>query len=249
MRLCSRAHLEAAPGELPALTLADLASEGADLVALTGGPQGALDSLITEGRAEAAEARLKALAALFPERLYVEIQRHGTAAERAAEGPLLDLAYRLGLPLVATNEPFFATRADFEAHDALLVHRGGTRREPGRAPPPDARALFQDARGNARAFRRSAGSAGEQRRDRAALRLSPGDAQPDHAAFSARGAEAGREQLDARRPRSCAGRRATGSKRASPPRAQRPRSIAPTMTRGSTSSSASSRRCVSRATF
>ena len=41
-------------------------------------------------------------------------------AERAAEGALIDLAYARGLPLVATNEPFFATREDYEAHDALL---------------------------------------------------------------------------------------------------------------------------------
>ncbi len=126
MRLCSRAHLDAAPGEPPALTLADLESDGADLIVLTGGPSGVLDPLIAGGRAEAAEARLKALAGLFPGRLYVEIQRHGLAAEQAAEAPLLDLAYRLSLPLVATNEPFFATRADFEAHDALLCIAEGS---------------------------------------------------------------------------------------------------------------------------
>jgi DNA polymerase-3 subunit alpha len=33
---------------------------------------------------------------------------------------LIDLAYARGVPLVATNEPFFATREDYEAHDALL---------------------------------------------------------------------------------------------------------------------------------
>ncbi len=126
MRLCSRAHLAAHPGEPPALTLADLAADGEDILALTGGPQGALDPLVAEGRAVAAEARLKALRALFPDRLYVEIQRHGLAAERAAEAPLLDMAYRLGLPLVATNEPFFAARAEFEAHDALLCIAEGS---------------------------------------------------------------------------------------------------------------------------
>ena len=42
------------------------------------------------------------------------------AAERVAEPALIDLAYARGLPLLATNEPFFATREDYEAHDALL---------------------------------------------------------------------------------------------------------------------------------
>ncbi|HZY14344.1 MAG TPA: DNA polymerase III subunit alpha, partial [Beijerinckiaceae bacterium] len=41
-------------------------------------------------------------------------------SERATEPQILDLAYRAGLPLVATNEPFFAARSDHEAHDALL---------------------------------------------------------------------------------------------------------------------------------
>ena len=33
---------------------------------------------------------------------------------------LIDLAYALDLPLVASNEPYFATREDFAAHDALI---------------------------------------------------------------------------------------------------------------------------------
>src|SRR5262249_28752970 len=53
-------------------------------------------------------------------RLYVELQRHGTPEGRAAEPVLLDLAYGKGIPLVASNEPMFATADDYEAHDALL---------------------------------------------------------------------------------------------------------------------------------
>ncbi len=45
---------------------------------------------------------------LFGDRLYVELQRHGTAEERAAEAALVELAYARGLPLVAANEPLFA---------------------------------------------------------------------------------------------------------------------------------------------
>ena len=53
-------------------------------------------------------------------RLYVEIQRHGLDSERAIEPALIDLADRLGAPLVATNEPYFAGSSDYEAQDALL---------------------------------------------------------------------------------------------------------------------------------
>jgi len=37
------------------------------------------------------------------------LQRHGIDKERRVEGSLIDLAYAKGLPLVATNEPYFAT--------------------------------------------------------------------------------------------------------------------------------------------
>ncbi len=47
---------------------------------------------------------------LFGDRLYVELQRHGTANERMTEPVLIDLAYAKGIPLVATNEPYFAGR-------------------------------------------------------------------------------------------------------------------------------------------
>ena len=57
---------------------------------------------------------------MFGDRLYVELQRHGTAAERAVEPALVGIAYVSGIPLVATNEPFFAKRDDYDAHDALI---------------------------------------------------------------------------------------------------------------------------------
>src|SRR5436309_2068560 len=45
--------------------------------------------------------------------------------ERRIEGGLIDLAYSKGLPLVATNEPYFAGNDDYEAHDALLCIASG----------------------------------------------------------------------------------------------------------------------------
>ena len=53
------------------------------------------------------------------------MQRHGIDKERRVEAGLIDLAYAKGLPLVATNEPYFASTDDYEAHDALLCIAGG----------------------------------------------------------------------------------------------------------------------------
>ncbi len=70
---------------------------------------------ITPPASTQAENRLEALRHLFADRLYVELQRHGRPQEAANEAKLIDYAYRRGVPLVATNEPYFATRADYEA--------------------------------------------------------------------------------------------------------------------------------------
>jgi DNA polymerase III subunit alpha len=120
MRLCSRAYLETGEQERPHIRLDWLDSEVEGLIALTGGPNGPLDAAIASGQHALVNSRCAALQRLFGDRLYVELQRHSLPAERAAEPALIELAYAQGLPLVATNEPFFATREDYEAHDALL---------------------------------------------------------------------------------------------------------------------------------
>jgi DNA polymerase-3 subunit alpha len=120
LRLVSRSFLEGEPGEAPQLSLAALEGMTEGLIAFTGGPQGRVGRLLGEGQDDAAAAALTELQRLFPGRLYVELMRHGLAAERLIEGRLLDLAYARDLPLIATNEVFFADEAMHEAHDVLL---------------------------------------------------------------------------------------------------------------------------------
>ena len=120
MRLCSRAYLDTAEHERPHVKLDWLSGETGGLIALSGGPHGPLDAALAGAQNALALSRCEALARLFDDRFYLELQRHGVAAERAAEPGLIELAYARGLPLVATNEPFFAKREDYEAHDALL---------------------------------------------------------------------------------------------------------------------------------
>ncbi|NVO16477.1 MAG: DNA polymerase III subunit alpha [Rhodoplanes sp.] len=120
MRLNSRAFLETPSTEAPHIALDWLEGHSDGLIALTGGPDGPLDRAIVAGQTPLVSSRLATLARLFDGRLYIELQRHGTTAERAAESALIDLAYAQGIPLVATNQPFFATVDDYEAHDALL---------------------------------------------------------------------------------------------------------------------------------
>jgi DNA polymerase III subunit alpha len=120
MRLCSRAFLDTEQNQRPHIKAGWLADETAGLIALSGGPNGPLDRAFLGGQNPLAQSRCEALQRLFGDRLYIELQRHGTANERTVEPALIELAYARGLPLVATNEPFFAKRDDYEAHDALL---------------------------------------------------------------------------------------------------------------------------------
>ncbi|MGI8427916.1 MAG: DNA polymerase III subunit alpha, partial [Solirubrobacteraceae bacterium] len=126
MRIASWAYLDPAAGESPHVGLARLRSAAAGLSVLTGGPGGPLDRAFAADRPEMAARRFSDLAAIFGDEIHVELQRHGLDDERLVEPYLLDLAFSKGLPIVATNEPFFAGLADHEAHDALLCIAEGT---------------------------------------------------------------------------------------------------------------------------
>ena len=119
MRLVSRLWLDPTDGDDPHIPF-DRLAEAEGLIALTGGPSGPVDRALALHLADLAESRLARLACAFHGRLYLELQRHDLDAERAIEPALIGLADRFGLPLVATNEPYFAARSDHEAHDALL---------------------------------------------------------------------------------------------------------------------------------
>jgi len=118
-RLTSASFLEG-DGVKPQITRAALLEHAEGLFLLTGGVQGPVGRLLAEGQMAEAEAYLAALAEAFAGRIAVEIQRHGEAIEAAVEPGFLQLAEKFALPIVATNECFFAKPEMYEAHDALL---------------------------------------------------------------------------------------------------------------------------------
>jgi DNA polymerase-3 subunit alpha len=119
-RLSSAGFLESEPGAEPQLPFTRIAEHAAGLFLLTGGTQGALARLLAEGQRAEAERLLAAFTEAFPGRVAMELHRHGREIEAAIEPGLIALADAASVPLVATNECFFAKPEMYEAHDALL---------------------------------------------------------------------------------------------------------------------------------
>jgi DNA polymerase-3 subunit alpha len=124
LKLCellSRAWLKnqhRARAEIARSWLREAGTEG--LIALSGAAAGDTGQALAAGNAAVAEAAARAWAALFPGRYYLEIQRAGFVHGEALLARTLELAARLGLPVVATHPVQFLAADDFKAHEARV---------------------------------------------------------------------------------------------------------------------------------
>ncbi len=107
-------------GALPSVTLAQLEQYAAGLICLTGGAEGPVGRFLQTNQAPKARALMERLAAAYPGRLYIELQRHDAEGERLSERGFVEMAYDMGLPLVATNDVYFPKTGMYQAHDALI---------------------------------------------------------------------------------------------------------------------------------
>ncbi|MCE9507367.1 MAG: DNA polymerase III subunit alpha [Alphaproteobacteria bacterium] len=121
MKLSSKSFLQPLEHtDKPAVSWQDIEKYSEGLICLTGGVKGSIGRMLGEHRAPDAEKLLLKLKEIFADRLYMELQRHGTVEEVAIEDALLDLAYKHNVPIVATNDCFFPDPDMYEAHDAFL---------------------------------------------------------------------------------------------------------------------------------
>lgn len=123
--LSSACYLESASDQEPSVHWDKVAAHAQGLILLSGGTDGPADPLFAQGKASEGEAVLARMRAAFPDRFYVELQRHSLPAQAVAEPGLVGWAYANDAPLVATNDVYFADPDLYQAHDALLCIEAG----------------------------------------------------------------------------------------------------------------------------
>ncbi len=121
MNLVSTIHLQKR-----FLTIDDILNKNDGLILLTGGPKGPINKYVMNHHIDQAYIILKRFHAVFKDRLYIELQRHGLPEEGHMEDTLMTMAFDDHIPVVATNSCFFKTPDDYDAHDALLCIADGT---------------------------------------------------------------------------------------------------------------------------
>ena len=123
--LIARAYTQNGARAQPALKWAWMAGLSEGLIALSGAQGGALGQALLQGdRARAGDVALQ-LAATFPNRFYVELQRAGRTDDERHVAAAVQLAAGLRLPVVATHPVQFTGPDDYEAHEARVCIADG----------------------------------------------------------------------------------------------------------------------------
>jgi DNA polymerase-3 subunit alpha len=126
LKLVSKAHLGSEGLGAPQIGMDDLLRLNDGLLLFTGGPQGPVGRYLLDNRPDPAVAMLRQLKDAYGDRLYMELMRHGIEDEDRIEDGLVNMAYDLDVPLIATNDCYFGPEDMYEAHDALLCIAGST---------------------------------------------------------------------------------------------------------------------------
>ncbi len=93
---------------------------GEGLIVLSGAQAGPVGQALMRGDMAGAANTALRLAAMFPHRFYMELQRAGRADDEAHVLAAAQLAARLNLPVVATHPIQFFAPDDYEAHEARV---------------------------------------------------------------------------------------------------------------------------------
>jgi DNA polymerase-3 subunit alpha len=123
--LLARAYTRNVGRGHPVVKWAWLEELSGGLIALSGAQSGALGQALVQGDAGRAHEVALQLAGCFPHRLYIELQRAGRPDDERHVEAAVQLAARMGLPVVATHPVQFTAADDYEAHEARVCIADG----------------------------------------------------------------------------------------------------------------------------
>jgi DNA polymerase-3 subunit alpha len=118
--LLARAWTQHAGKAQASVKWAWLSELNAGLIALSGAQAGPVgQALVLGDESRASDAALR-LCSIFPHRFYLELQRAGRPDDELHVSATVQLAARMGLPVVATHPVQFTLVDDYEAHEARV---------------------------------------------------------------------------------------------------------------------------------
>ena len=105
-----------------------LAELNEGLICCTACLKGEVASMLAKQDEAAAKKAVESYLEIFgPDRLFIELQEHENCDVPFVRQAIIDLAGKMSLPLVATNDSHFLTADDWQAHDALTCISTGKR--------------------------------------------------------------------------------------------------------------------------
>ena len=133
IQLSSRAYLEGYYMK-PKVDWELLEAHHEGLIVTTGCLGGqVLQALLKGDEAEALDKAARLQDIFGRDNLFIELQDQGIPEQRLTNPKLLEIARKIGAPLLATNDSHYTDQADHEAHDALLcVQTGALMSDPDR---------------------------------------------------------------------------------------------------------------------
>jgi len=126
-QLITRFKMREATKAEGAATFDDLEEFSAGLICLTGGEEGPLAATVRrEGEVDALKALDRLTSIYGHNNVFVELQRHLEREEEVRNSELLNVASRIGLPIIATNGVRCAKQEDRELLDVFTAIRNHT---------------------------------------------------------------------------------------------------------------------------
>jgi DNA polymerase III subunit alpha len=124
IRMASTAFLEGYH-YVPRIDKELLAAHADGLICLSGCASSEFSEFLLKDQVEEATQLAQWFHKLFGKHFYVEIQNNGLDIQKRCADGAIDIANRLGLPLVATSDAHYLTQDDSLAHDVLLCINTG----------------------------------------------------------------------------------------------------------------------------